>query len=179
MTSDGKALSAPDLRTRISIGIAGITVGVVQNGIVYFLLVYYSEVLGLEPSLAGPKRPQDRISLGEMKNAFQQTLVAPRDKQGFELDDEALRRSAVVSNGQDCTITHGAVVIAAITSCTNTNNPSVMLAAGLLAKKATEKGLQVPSYVKTSLAPGSRVVSDYLDKAGLTQSLQKLGVLFR
>ncbi|MFN0018518.1 MAG: aconitate hydratase AcnA [Pirellulaceae bacterium] len=130
----------------------------------------------VEPSLAGPKRPQDRVSLSAMKKTWQTALKAPIAERGFGLDDAALaRKGTVKENGHGTAIGHGAVVIAAITSCTNTSNPSVMLAAGLVAKKAVEKGLTVPSYVKTSLAPGSRVVSDYLDKAGLTASLQAIG----
>ncbi|MCL4136432.1 UNVERIFIED_CONTAM: hypothetical protein GTU68_019807 [Idotea baltica] len=111
----------------------------------------------IQPSLAGPKRPQDRHS-------------------GFGLGDSDLSRTAKVeNNGHSSDITHGAVVIAAITSCTNTSNPSVMIAAGLLAQKAAALGLSVPSHVKTSLAPGSRVVTDYLNHAGLTESLESLG----
>ena len=123
----------------------------------------------VEPSLAGPKRPQDRIALGQMKGAFEGALRAPVGNSGFGLsDDDAQKRT----NG---VLGHGAVVIAAITSCTNTSNPSVMVAAGLLAKRAVEKGLKVHAHVKTSLAPGSRVVSDYLDQAGLTPYLEQLG----
>ena len=130
----------------------------------------------VEPSLAGPKRPQDRVSLSAMKKTWQTALRAPIAERGFGLDDAALaRKGTVQENGHGTSIGHGAVVIAAITSCTNTSNPSVMLAAGLVAKKAVEKGLTVPHYVKTSLAPGSRVVTDYLDKAGLTAALQKIG----
>ncbi|MCE9524438.1 MAG: aconitate hydratase AcnA, partial [Planctomycetales bacterium] len=130
----------------------------------------------VEPSLAGPKRPQDRVSLSAMKKTWHTALKAPIAERGFGLDDAALaRKGTVKENGNGTAITHGAVVIAAITSCTNTSNPSVMLAAGLVAKKAVEKGLTVPHYVKTSLAPGSRVVSDYLDKAGLTTALQAIG----
>jgi aconitate hydratase len=130
----------------------------------------------IEPSLAGPKRPQDRVPLSAMKKSFQASLRAPVNQRGFALDDAALARKAIVrSNGSSSQIGHGAVVIAAITSCTNTSNPSVMLAAGLLAKKAVEAGLTVPPHVKTSLAPGSRVVTDYLDEAGLTEALQKIG----
>ena len=123
----------------------------------------------VEPSLAGPKRPQDRIALGQMKDAFEGALRAPVGNSGFGLDDDEVQKRM---NGQ---LGHGAVVIAAITSCTNTSNPSVMVAAGLLAKKAVEKGLKVHAHVKTSLAPGSRVVSDYLDQAGLTPYLEQLG----
>ncbi len=130
----------------------------------------------VEPSLAGPKRPQDRVSLSDMKNAFQQSLRAPLNERGYALDDAALARTATVSNNGDSSeIGHGAVVIAAITSCTNTSNPSVMVAAGLLAKKAVERGLTVPPYVKTSLAPGSRVVTDYLAKAELDKDLEAVG----
>ncbi len=123
----------------------------------------------VEPSLAGPKRPQDRIALGQMKGAFEGALRAPVGNSGFGLSDDEVQKR---TNGK---LGHGAVVIAAITSCTNTSNPSVMVAAGLLAKKAVEKGLKVHAHVKTSLAPGSRVVSDYLDQAGLTPYLEQLG----
>ena len=130
----------------------------------------------VEPSLAGPKRPQDRIALSSMKESFNQSLTAPVSERGFALADEALSTTATVQdNGHSSDIGHGSVVIAAITSCTNTSNPSVMVAAGLVAKKAVEKGLAVKPYVKTSLAPGSRVVTDYLDKSGLSESLDQLG----
>lgn len=128
------------------------------------------------PSLAGPKRPQDRVPLSEMKPSFRKSLRAPVAERGFALDEAALARTAALAdNGQSTEIAHGAVVIAAITSCTNTSNPSVMLAAGLLAKNAVEAGLTVPSYVKTSLAPGSRVVTDYLNASGLSAYLEKIG----
>jgi aconitate hydratase len=130
----------------------------------------------VQPSLAGPKRPQDRVTLAAMQEDFRKALRAPVNQRGFALDEATCQQTAVVAeNGQRATIGHGAVVIAAITSCTNTSNPSVMLAAGLLAQKAVQRGLRVPSYVKTSLAPGSRVVSDYLDKSGLTAALDALG----
>ncbi len=124
------------------------------------------------PSLAGPKRPQDRVALADMKANFQKALVAPVKERGYELSGEALKRAAAFGGE---TMKHGAVVIAAITSCTNTSNPSVLIGAGLVAKKALEKGLQVKPYVKTSLAPGSRVVTEYLNSAGLTEPLAKLG----
>ncbi|GAB4547787.1 MAG: aconitate hydratase AcnA [Anaerolineae bacterium] len=128
------------------------------------------------PSLAGPKRPQDRVPLSHMKQAFRQALQAPIEQRGYALSGPDLDRTAQVNlNGSSQEIGHGAVVIAAITSCTNTSNPSVMLAAGLLARKAVEKGLKVKPYVKTSLAPGSRVVTDYLNRAGLTPYLEQLG----
>jgi aconitate hydratase len=130
----------------------------------------------VEPSLAGPKRPQDRVALKNVKSEFNASLKAPLDKRGFALTDDALKNTGkVVYNGHADDIQHGAVVIAAITSCTNTSNPSVMLGAGLLAKKAVAKGLKVKEYVKTSLAPGSRVVADYLDKAGVMGDLKQLG----
>ncbi|TWU47209.1 Aconitate hydratase precursor [Rubripirellula tenax] len=130
----------------------------------------------IEPSMAGPKRPQDRIALAGMKKAFNDSLTAPVGKSGFGLDKSELGKVAdVKDNGHSSQITHGAVVIAAITSCTNTSNPSVMIGAGLLAKKAVARGLKVPAHVKTSLAPGSRVVTDYLNKAGVSESLDKLG----
>jgi aconitate hydratase len=141
----------------------------------------FSKVLKLdlstvEPSLAGPKRPQDRVPLKNMKQSFEDALKAPLNQRGFALEGPALAKTAcVVDNGKSATITHGAVVIAAITSCTNTSNPSVMIGAGLLAKNAVAKGLKVKPYVKTSLAPGSRVVTDYFERAGLTESLNALG----
>jgi aconitate hydratase len=128
------------------------------------------------PSLAGPKRPQDRVPMSELKETFEKALVAPVKERGFELKPEALAREATFgTNGGSMQMKHGAVVIAAITSCTNTSNPSVLVAAGLVAKKAVEKGLTVKPYVKTSLAPGSRVVTEYLKQAGLIDPLSKLG----
>ena len=142
----------------------------------------YSDTISLdlgdvEPSVAGPKRPQDRVSLKRMRNKFHECLNNPAGPQGFGLDPSALGRKGVIpKNGHPgVEITHGAVVLAAITSCTNTSNPSVMIAAGILAKKAVEQGLEVPPYVKTSMAPGSKVVTDYLNDAGLTPYLEQLG----
>ncbi|MBX3036208.1 MAG: aconitate hydratase AcnA [Anaerolineales bacterium] len=134
------------------------------------------DLASVVPSLAGPKRPQDRVALTDMKETFQKALTAPVKDRGYELTGEALTREAKFgTNGGTQKMKHGAVVIAAITSCTNTSNPSVLVAAGLVAKKAVEKGLQVKPYVKTSLAPGSRVVTEYLDKAGLIEPLSQLG----
>ena len=141
----------------------------------------YTKVLKLnlaeiEPALAGPKRPQDRVPLKTVKQSFSKALSAPITERGFGLSGDALAKTGKVVNGANSVeIGHGAVVIAAITSCTNTSNPSVMIGAGLLAKKAVEKGLVVHPYVKTSLAPGSRVVTDYLDRAQLTKPLEALG----
>ncbi len=127
----------------------------------------YSDTLELDlgtvvPSMAGPKRPQDRINLPDVKKNFLDTLNA------------AQKSAEVATNGSKSTIQDGSVVIAAITSCTNTSNPSVMIAAGLLAKKAVEKGLKTKPWVKSSLAPGSKVVTDYLNDAGLTPYLEQL-----
>ncbi|HEY9527857.1 MAG TPA: aconitate hydratase AcnA [Anaerolineales bacterium] len=134
------------------------------------------DLASVVPSLAGPKRPQDRVALSDMKAVFESALTAPVKERGFELSPEALTREATFgTNGGTQKMKHGAVVIAAITSCTNTSNPSVLLAAGLVAKKALEKGLNVKPYVKTSLAPGSRVVTEYLKQAGLIEPLSKLG----
>jgi aconitate hydratase len=141
----------------------------------------YTDTLELDlasvvPSLAGPKRPQDRVALSDMKSVFESALTAPVKERGYELSPEALTREATFgTNGGTQKMKHGAVVIAAITSCTNTSNPSVLIAAGLVAKKALEKGLSVKPYVKTSLAPGSRVVTEYLQQAGLIDPLSKLG----
>lgn len=140
-----------------------------------FTETLHLDLSDVRPSLAGPLRPQDRVPLAEMKPKFRQVLKAPVEERGFSLSDKQLQRKAVISNGHDVTIGHGAVVIAAITSCTNTSNPSVMLGAGLLAKKAVERGLRVKPYVKTSLAPGSKVVTDYLEKSGLMPYLETLG----
>ncbi|GMV04229.1 MAG: aconitate hydratase [Gemmatimonadota bacterium] len=135
----------------------------------------------VEPSLAGPKRPQDRIRLVDVKQSFGKDLPTLLPK-GFTLDGgeggtalAARRAVAVEADGESYEVTDGTVVIAAITSCTNTSNPSVMVGAGLLAKKAVARGLEVKPWVKTSLAPGSQVVTDYLDAAGLTPHLDALG----
>jgi len=141
----------------------------------------YTKVLTLDlstvdPAVAGPKRPQDRVPLKTVKASFAKGLSGPIAERGFGLTSEQLSSTGLVKDAKgDESITHGAVVIAAITSCTNTSNPSVMIGAGLLAKKAADRGLRVKSFVKTSLAPGSRVVTDYLTKAGVLGSLEKLG----
>ncbi len=134
------------------------------------------DLASVVPSLAGPKRPQDRVPMSELKETFKKALSAPVKERGFELKPDALTREATFgTNGGAMQMKHGAVVIAAITSCTNTSNPSVMVGAGLLAKKALEKGLNVKPYVKTSLAPGSRVVTEYLKQANLIEPLAELG----
>ncbi|HEY7321480.1 MAG TPA: aconitate hydratase AcnA [Candidatus Binatia bacterium] len=123
----------------------------------------------VEPSLAGPRRPQDRVPLAKAKSAFQEAL--PSLMKGGTPDGKV----SVKLNGDSATLQHGTVVISAITSCTNTSNPSVLIGAGLLAKKAVEKGLNAKPWVKTSLAPGSKVVTDYLKDSGLMPYLEKLG----
>jgi len=125
------------------------------------------------PSLAGPKRPQDRIEIGNVKSTFADLFSKPTSENGFNKKAEDL--DAVYTNTDGVKVKNGDVLIAAITSCTNTSNPSVLLAAGLLAKKAVEAGLKVAPHIKTSLAPGSRVVTKYLEAAGLLPYLEKLG----
>jgi aconitate hydratase len=127
------------------------------------------------PSLAGPKRPQDRVPLGDLKREFRQSLTRDVQQRGFGLQPAQTSATAVLHDGSHGDLHHGSVVIAAITSCTNTSNPSVMLGAGILAKKAAARGLQRKAWVKTSLAPGSRVVTDYLGKAGLLGALEQIG----
>ncbi len=129
----------------------------------------------IEPSLAGPKRPQDRIRLSLMKPTWEKTLRSNISDGGFELSPDKLETTISLDGTASKELKHGSVVIAAITSCTNTSNPSVMLAAGLLAKKAVEKGLKRKPWVKTSLGPGSRVVLDYLKAAELVKPLDSLG----
>ena len=128
----------------------------------------------VEPALAGPKRPQDRVDLSDMRNHWKQSLNAPIGHRGHGIDSTRNDDSVQVA-GQNYELQHGDLVIAAITSCTNTSNPSVMLAAGLLARNARQKGLEVKPWVKPSLAPGSRVVTEYYDAAGLTEELAALG----
>ena len=140
--------------------------GIPHLGEVEYSDVFEVDLSNIEPSIAGPKRPQDRIALSDVKQTFNDLLTRPIADDGF----------GVTENTADSdSIPHGSVVISAITSCTNTSNPSVMIGAGLLAKKAVEKGLQVPDHVKTSLAPGSRVVTEYLQNTGLLPYLEALG----
>ncbi len=127
----------------------------------------------VEPSLAGPKRPQDRVFVRDLKSSFRVALTESPENRGFGLAKEDRHKKAAVKDRGE--LTHGSVVISAITSCTNTSNPSLLLGAGLLAKKAGEKGLRMPPYVKTSLAPGSRVVTEYLKSTGLLKYLDQLG----
>ena len=141
----------------------------------------YSQVVTLDlgtvsPSLAGPKRPQDRIELGQVASQFKTLFSQPHANDGFNQPAQHLtQRFTVSSNQGDVTLGHGDILIAAITSCTNTSNPGVLLAAGLLAKKAVQAGLHVQPHIKTSLAPGSRSVTQYLAQTGLLPYLEQLG----
>ncbi len=128
----------------------------------------------VDPAMAGPKRPQDRVNLSAMKSHFQASLTKPLGHAGHGLSEGELGTKVEVA-GTDFSLRHGDVVIAAITSCTNTSNPAVMLAAGLVARNAVAKGLTAKPWVKTSLAPGSRVVTEYYEKAGLADALAKVG----
>ena len=128
------------------------------------------------PALSGPKRPHDYVPLSTMKNDFIKCLSNKVGFKGYGISDDQLNKQVKIEfEGEEGVLQHGSVVIAAITSCTNTSNPSVMIAAGLVAKKAVERGLSVKKYVKTSLAPGSGVVTQYLNKSGLLPYLEKLG----
>jgi aconitate hydratase len=140
----------------------------------------YSQVIELdlatvEPSIAGPKRPQDRIAVKNVRDAFGAALLKPVKDGGFGVEPSARETSVTVDIDGGAEMRHGATVIAAITSCTNTSNPYVMVGAGLVAKKAVERGLHVKPFVKTSLAPGSPVVSEYLEESGLQHYLDELG----
>jgi len=146
--------------------------GIPKSGDINYTKVLSLDLATIRPSLAGPKRPQDRIELSAMKSSFSELFSKPVADNGFAKPAGDLGKR-VKAGATD--LGHGDVLIAAITSCTNTSNPGVLLAAGILAKKAVEKGLTVHSRIKTSLAPGSRVVTDYLTKAGLLPYLEKLG----
>ena len=147
--------------------------GIPQVGSIDYSQVLELDLATVEPSVAGPKRPQDRIPLARIEETFEALMQKPKHEGGYGKTAEDLRRTYPVEGGGE--LRHGHVVIAAITSCTNTSNPGVMLAAGLLAKKAVELGLYTPAHVKTSLGPGSRAVTEYLKAAGLLPYLEKLG----
>ncbi|MCH8857879.1 MAG: aconitate hydratase AcnA, partial [Proteobacteria bacterium] len=147
--------------------------GVPKNGDIDYSSVVTLDLDTVAPSLAGPKRPQDRIEITHLSSTFGELFSKPVAENGFNQPADKLAQSFKTESGLE--IRNGDVLIAAITSCTNTSNPSVMIAAGILARNAVAKGLTVPSHVKTSLAPGSRVVTDYLHKAGLDQDLATLG----
>jgi aconitate hydratase len=158
--------------------------GMPRKGTIDYSVDLDLDLASVQPSVAGPKRPQDRVELEALGKTFHSLLTKPATEGGYGKDPESLTDTVTVSmNGKDPAanpersgpIGHGSVLIAAITSCTNTSNPSVMLGAGLLAKNAVERGMRVNPTVKTSLAPGSRVVTDYLQKTGLQSYLDKLG----
>lgn len=142
-----------------------------------FEAVLHLDLNEVEPSVAGPKRPQDRIAVSSVKGEWERLLRAPVEERGYGLDGESLERTGTVTleDGGTRELKHGDVVIAAITSCTNTSNPSVLLGAALLAKKAWERGLRRHPWVKTSFAPGSMVVTEYLQRTGLMEYLEKMG----
>ncbi len=147
--------------------------GIPKAGAIDYTRVLELDLSQVKPSVAGPRRPQDRIELIDLKKTFSDQYAKPVNAGGFVKQAEDLARRFTTTNGMS--VGSGDVIIAAITSCTNTSNPSVLLAAGLLAKKAVEKGLRVDRTIKTSLAPGSRVVTEYLQKAGLLFYLEQLG----
>ena len=138
--------------------------------------VYELDLAQVVPSMSGPKRPHDRVAVSDMKTDFEQCLENPVGFKGFNIPTDKMNTSVPFTyEGREYVLKHGSVVISAITSCTNTSNPTVMLGAGLLAKKAVEAGLSVAPYIKTSLSPGSGVVSYYLDSSGVVPYLEKLG----
>ena len=147
--------------------------GIPKDGDIDYTKVVTLDLGTVAPSLAGPKRPQDRIEIGNVKSTFSDLFSKPVAENGFAKKEEELDAQYTTSNGVN--VKNGDVLIAAITSCTNTSNPSVLLAAGLLAKKAVEAGLTVAPHIKTSLAPGSRIVTEYLTKTDLLKYLDKLG----
>ena len=147
--------------------------GIPKKGDIDYTTEISLDLSTVSPSLAGPKRPQDRIEIGNVKSTFADLFAKPTSENGFNKKIEDL--DAEYTNADGVKVKNGDVLIAAITSCTNTSNPSVLLAAGLLAKKAVEAGLKVAPHIKTSLAPGSRVVTKYLEAAGLLPYLEKLG----
>lgn len=143
----------------------------------HFTKVYELDLSTVVPSVSGPKRPHDKVPLTEFKSDFESCLSSPEGFKGFGLTQERIKQKDIVFTyeGQQYTLNHGSVVIAALTSCTNLSNPSVLLGAGLLAKKAVELGLKVKPYIKTSLSPGSGVVTYYLNNSGVLPYLEKLG----
>ncbi|MFI4931049.1 MAG: aconitate hydratase AcnA [Burkholderiales bacterium] len=147
--------------------------GIPRAGDIHYSSVVTLDLTTVAPSLAGPKRPQDRIEITHLSKQFKSLFSKPVSDNGFNQSADRLTRTFTAPNGRS--LRNGDVLIAAITSCTNTSNPGVLLAAGLLAKKAVQAGLKVPPYVKTSLAPGSRIVTEYLTKAGLLPYLEQLG----
>ena len=143
--------------------------------------VQFTDILELdlskvEPCISGPKRPHDRVPLSNIKKDFTECVPNKAGFKGFGVPADKVKLSHKFKyNGEEHVLNHGSIVLAAITSCTNTSNPDVMIAAGLVAKKALAKGLKIKSYIKTSLSPGSGVVTEYLNKSGLTQHLDEIG----
>jgi len=143
--------------------------------------VYSGDIIDLDlasviPSLSGPKRPHDRVNMKDLPKDFSTGLTAKVGFKGFGLDAKEVEKSVTINHdGKDYEMKHGSLVIAAITSCTNTSNPDVMLAAGMVAQKAVAKGLRVKPYIKTTLSPGSGVVKDYFENAGVQDALDTLG----
>jgi len=134
------------------------------------------DLASVEPSLSGPKRPHDRVTMSDLPAEFREGLTAPVLFKGFGLDESAASKPVTINyQGKDYELNHGSVVIAAITSCTNTSNPDVMLAAGMVAQKAVAKGLGVAPYIKTTLSPGSGVVREYFARGGVQDALDQLG----
>ncbi len=182
---DGEALNYLKLTGRTDEQIGLVRAYLEANGLFYSDKMQepvYTEVIELdlstiETALSGPKRPQDLIPLSRMKEEFLRSLTAPLGNQGHGMSEEELSKEARISlaDGRESVMTTGAVAIASITSCTNTSNPAVMLGAGILARNAVKRGLSVPAHVKTSLAPGSKVVTGYLKAAGLQDYLDQLG----
>ncbi len=147
--------------------------GIPDAGQIEYTKTIAVDLSEIEPSVAGPKNPKERVAVSSLKSEFNELYSKPAAEGGFGMPSE--KRDAQVSVNGSGSIGNGSVLIAAITSCTNTSNPGVMLAAGLVAKKAVERGLSVPGYVKTSLGPGSRVVTDYLNETGLQGYLDQIG----
>lgn len=146
------------------------------NDNIKFTDVLELDLSTVEPCISGPKRPHDRVPLSNVKKDFTDSIPNKAGFKGFGVPaDKVNLKQNFKYNGEEHTLQHGSVVLAAITSCTNTSNPDVMVAAGLVAKKAVEKGIKIKNYVKTSLSPGSGVVTQYLNKSGLSKYLDEIG----
>jgi aconitate hydratase len=142
------------------------------NDNIKFTDVLELDLSTIEPCISGPKRPHDRVPLSNVKKDFAECIPNKAGFKGFGVPaDKVNLKQNFKYNGEEHTLQHGSIVLAAITSCTNTSNPDVMVAAGLVAKKAVERGIKIKNYVKTSLSPGSGVVTQYLNKSGLSQYL--------
>lgn len=146
-----------------------------DDGVCWSGDVLHLDLGSVEPSVAGPKRPQDKVSLSQMKEDWKKCSESPNGFKGFGINPNGPKSAKLNWKGKEFTIKHGSIVISSITSCTNTSNPGVLISAGLLAKNALEKGLTIAPYIKTSLSPGSGVVEQYLRKSGLLESLENIG----